>query len=231
MVNPVRVLGQGIAYIGIGAVFLMTVIGAISVDLCILYWVSQNSRTLGESFICSLFLWDIMLARRSNLYENIGFSLLSSLILSAISVGLSFALGVPEFAVLLLAGWAGAFTIILVGAVIYGFGDLLEITWDAIVASLESSPTPTEDLARQQPQVAVQSTSDFGHRIELPKSEQYPAFPPPSYDDATKQEAANDPWGNEKHFNHPLSPAAPSAVAPTAPFAHDDAVVINSYKP
>ena len=152
-------------------------------------------------------------------------------ILSAISVGLSFALGVPEFAVLLLAGWAGAFTIILAGAVIYGFGDLLEITWDAIVASLESAPTPTEDLARQQPQVAVQSTSDFGHRIELPKSEQYPAFPPPSYDDATKQEAANDPWGNEKHFNHPLSSAAPSAVAPTAPFAHDDAVVINSCKP
>ncbi len=128
MANPVKILGIGITYLGLGAMFLMAIIGSFSLDLLLVYFVSKFGNNRGSflnNFIISMFLWNIMLSNRSSLYENVGFSLLASPIISGLSVGLSFALGAPEFGLAILAGWGGAAAILIIGLTVYSTGNLL----------------------------------------------------------------------------------------------------------
>lgn len=210
MRNPVKLLGLGISYLGLGAVFAMAVIGTISIDLVILAYIAKESRSNSSNIFLSLMLWNFMF-RHDSAYVSFGVSLLASPFLSAISVGLAVALGVPEFAVLLIAGWAGAFTIILAGAVIYGLGDAIEATWDAISTSLQSSRSASTSTTYQEEPRRVSSP---GYNNEAP-----PPYEPPTYQEANPDnKAANEEtWEHQTHHKSPFEASAPVAEdnAPT----------------
>jgi hypothetical protein len=204
MRNPVKLLGLGISYLGLGAVFAMAVIGTISIDLVILAYIAKESRSNSSNIFLSLMLWNFMF-RHDSAYVSFGVSLLVSPFLSAISVGLAVALGVPEIAVLLIAGWAGAFTIILAGAVIYGLGDAIQATWDAICTSLQSSRNASNSTTYQPEPRRVSSP---GYNNEAP-----PPYEPPTFQEATPDyKAANeDIWADQTHYKSPLQASAPVA--------------------
>lgn len=204
MANPVKILGMGVVYIGLGALFTMAIIGTMSLDLLLLCMLSQsNSRN--NNFLTTLFMWNIMLSNRSSLYENIGFSLLASPFISAISIGLSVAVGLPEFGVLLLAGWVGAFTILLVGAAIYGLGDTL----GNVFSNMDSTRGH-----RAEASFTHSSTRTMGHTFTVASTPQ----------DQFYNSAANQPqYGyDQKHYPSPLFTANGPAPAPSAPKMDDN---------
>ncbi len=204
MKNPVKLLGLGISYIGLGAVFAMAVVGTISIDLVILAYIAKENRSNSSNMFLSLMLWNFMFKQETS-YASFGISLLLSPFLSAISVGLAVALGVPEIAVLLIAGWAGAFTIILAGAVIYGLGDAIEATWNAISTSLQRSRNLSTNTTYQQDPSIISSP--------VYNNQNPPPYAPPTYQESNPNyKAANqDTWKHETHYQSPLQASAPVA--------------------
>lgn len=61
MANPVKILGIGVVYIGLGALFMMAIIGTISLDLLLLCILSQSNNR-NNNFLATLFMWNIMLS-------------------------------------------------------------------------------------------------------------------------------------------------------------------------
>ena len=196
MANALKILGKGIVYLGLGALFIMAIIGTMSLDLLILCLISQSDRR-NNNFFATLFMWDIMLSNRSSLYENIGFSLLASPFISAVTIGLSVAVGLPEFGLLQLAGWVGAFTILLAGAVIYGLGDTLE---DAF-----------SDMGRSRSHRVETTYTSSNKRMGKAFSRSAPS---------QQQKPFGKAAANEGHYGSPLNTRG-NAPSPSAPARSD----------
>lgn len=217
MANPVKILGTGIVYLGLGAMFVMAIIGAFSLDILYLILLSQLIDRSGSNFIVSLLVWNMMFSSHDSLYENIGYSLLASPFISALSIGLSFAAGVPEFGVLLFLGWTGAFTILLAGAVVYGIGDALGAAFTSIPRGLDFHSSRSETTFSYD-----SSHEEYVHAHRSQPSQQSEHFPSvhatSSKEDFTIAPAANhDTWGEQRHFASPITAARPSA-----PYMHGE---------
>ncbi len=194
MANPLKVLGKGISYVGLGTVFLMAIVGSISIDMVIFAaLIKESKKRDGNNFLTG-YLFGLMWSnnnssRRGGFYTDAGIMLLISPLLTAVAVALSFALGVPEIGVALIAGWVGAFSIVTLGLAIYSLGDMIEGVFAKFSAwSNEASRTRTyhNDYTRDIPAHA---------HAHAPA----PAQPVPT---------RNATWLNQPHFSSPIAPPA-----------------------
>ena len=100
-------IGTGLKYGGAGGLFVMAVVGSISIDLVLLSAAEKNR----DSFLTGYILGSMFSRGNVNPIPL----LIASPITSAIAVGLSFALGVPGTGLAILAGWVLAATLLAVG--------------------------------------------------------------------------------------------------------------------
>ena len=140
MANPVKSLGKGISYVGMGAIFLMAVVGTVAIDIVILTALSKENRRHRDNGFLTGYLLGLMWSNnhQSNnrsFYANAGIMLLISPLLTTIAVVLSFALGVPEVGIALIAGWAGAFSILTLGIAVCAVSDVLEQFFSSLFRS------------------------------------------------------------------------------------------------
>lgn len=208
-VNPIKAVGIGVVYIGLGALFLMSIIGALSLDLLLLYVVSQNNRNNNffANLIVTFWLWDRLMMNSERLYDDVGLMILSSPFITAITVGLSFLLGAPEFGLLLVAGWVGAFTILLAGSVIYGLGDVLESIVETLVGGLSSVLNSVGDYVDG---LSSSQTMEDHYQYQEDRSASYKTQSrPPAY---SEKQSYNDP-----HFPSPLHTHVASYTGTSAP--------------
>lgn len=201
MANPVKSLGKGITYVGKGAVFLMAVVGAVAIDIVILEALSKESRRdRGDNGFLTGYLFGLMWSNNQsnnrNFYENAAIMLLISPLLTTIAVALSFALGVPEVGIALIAGWAGAFSIIAVGMAVCAVSDILEHFVSSLFGSNQRNDRGFTSLFRSIPR------DDLGF----------------SNTSVVRPEAGNEhSWNKQQHFDSPLypKPTANPAYEPT----------------
>lgn len=144
MANLVKDLGKGIVYLGMGTMFVMAIVGSISIDLVLVAALAKalrsNSSSNNNSFLTG-YLWGTLFSSRNSstggFYSNLGVMLLASPILTLAAIGLSFALGVPEVGIALAVGWGVAFGLVALGAFIHGVGKMLE-SLTSVIGSLFS---------------------------------------------------------------------------------------------
>jgi hypothetical protein len=111
-----HILGTILMCGGGAGLFIMSVIGSISIDLVILSYASKRRDGFMTGFILgSMF-------SRGSIWPFFGCSLATT----GVAVILSIALGVPGIGALLLAGWAAAILTFSLGATLYNIGDKLE---------------------------------------------------------------------------------------------------------
>ena len=200
MANPIKVVGKGVVILGVGAVFLMSVIGALSLDILLLYLVAKDSRNNNSfaNMIVTFWLWDRLISNSERFYQDIGLMIAASPFITAITVGLSFALGAPEVGMLLIAGWVASFTIILAGAVIHGIGEVLEAVVDAFVGGVGEGLNTANSFA------AGNLSFDDQHKQAKPHAK------------GQQSDAANNPsWQQETHYPSPVHSSTPSAPPPS----------------
>lgn len=101
------ILGKGIFYAGCASLIVMAAVGTISIDLVLLSYAEKNH----DAFLTGYMLGSMW---NSPSYDPTA-ALILSPITSVIATGLSFALGVPEVGIALMAGWAVAATLVGVG--------------------------------------------------------------------------------------------------------------------
>lgn len=101
------IIGTGLKYGGAGSLFVMAVVGTISVDIVLLAYAEKRHNEFLTGFIIGSML------SRDN-FEPIAL-LIASPITSAIAIGLSVALGVPQVGLAIFAGWAFASVLFAVG--------------------------------------------------------------------------------------------------------------------
>jgi hypothetical protein len=181
--NPVKFFGKGVTYLGLGALFAMSIIGSLSIDIVILMAISKeadrNHRREENSFATG-FLWGMMFSnnnsRHRGFYDNALSMMIFSLFLTGIAVILSVALGVPEVGFVLVAGWLGAFATLAAGVAIHALGEGLEsfATW-----LIERVQIVTQEQILTQGQMPVSSTQQqndvFQHSTTSDVTEQpYP---------------------------------------------------------
>lgn len=110
-----HILGTILMCGGGAGLFVMSVIGTISVDLVLLAYASKRR----DSFLTGFILGSMF--QRQSMWPFLG----TSLIMTGVAVILSAALGVPGVGALLLAGWAAATLTFSLGAGLYLAGDKL----------------------------------------------------------------------------------------------------------
>lgn len=121
-----RASGKGIMYIGAGALFLMAIVGTISIDLVILAAVSKDKKSSGGSFFTGYLLGSLFSKNDSSPVV----SLILSPITTTIAIALAFVLGVPEVGVALAAGWGIAAGAVGLGWAVNRAGDMLEMLFN-----------------------------------------------------------------------------------------------------
>ena len=128
MLNLLKKTGKGITYIGMGSMFVMAMIGTISIDIVLIAWINKESRRHGSNGFLTGFLWGTMFSNRNSgsLYYNAGIMLLLSPVTTAVAIGLSFLVGVPGVGIALIMGWGAAFGLVGLGLAIYGIADGLK---------------------------------------------------------------------------------------------------------
>lgn len=101
------IIGRGMIYGGAGALFVMAVVGTISIDLVLLSAAEKNHDRFLTGFVLGS-----MFSRGNTDPVPL---LIASPISSAIAVVLSVALGVPEVGLVIMAGWLLAATTLAIG--------------------------------------------------------------------------------------------------------------------
>jgi hypothetical protein len=112
------ILGVALKYVGGVALFLMAVVGTLSVDLVLLAYAEKK----GNAFLTGFILGSMFSGGSTNPLPL----LIASPITSAIAVGLSFALGVSGVGLFILAGWAAAATLFLIGVGLEALGKAMD---------------------------------------------------------------------------------------------------------
>ena len=116
-----HILGTILMCGGGAGLFVMSVIGTLSVDLVLLAYASKQRNPFLTGFVLgSMF-------SRQSMWPFLG----CSLAITGVAVILSVALGVPGIGALLLAGWAAAALTFSVGVALYHAGDKLLETPEA----------------------------------------------------------------------------------------------------
>jgi hypothetical protein len=201
VINPIKVIGKGVVILGMAALFLMSIIGAMSLDLLLLYVISNRSSR--DNVFVTIYLWHMLLSSRDSLYQDVGLMVLCSPFISAITVGLSFAVGAPEFGVLLMAGWVGAFTVVLAGTTIYGLGDALEAVVEWMVDGLSfgvsaASERVTHILSEGSTLGRSNEHAATSHRHVHPQGKHAHA------DGDKPHEHSPEDWRRESHHRSPV---------------------------
>lgn len=156
--NPIKIFGKGITYLGFGALFLMSIVGSISIDIVILMAISKaanKDRHQSDAFVTG-FLWGMLFSSNRStersLYQDARNMIIYSPFLTGIAVALSFLLGVPEIGVLLIAGWVGALGILIAGIAIHALGERLgDLVTTLINQGQQIIQPPTFEERQRQP--------------------------------------------------------------------------------
>ncbi|MDI1352241.1 MAG: hypothetical protein PSV35_05640 [bacterium] len=112
------IIGMGLKYGGAGALFLMAIVGTISIDLVLLAAAEKTNNSFLTGFILgSMF-------SRGNI-DPLPLLIISP-ITSLIAVTLSFVLAVPTVGVAILAGWALAASLLALGSGIEAIAQAIE---------------------------------------------------------------------------------------------------------
>ena len=164
MINALRLLGKGVTYLGMGALFLMAVVGTLSIDIVVLMFIAKEGKKHNnDGFFTGYLLGLLMSNNRQNnstyynagsTYYNAGMMLLMSPFITAIAIALSFALGVGSVGIALAMGWGVAAGILLVGLMIYGIADGLESCFAPSLtgaSQYQASPTVNTTFTRNYP--------------------------------------------------------------------------------
>lgn len=113
------VLGTGTYYVGAGSLFVMAVVGTVSIDLVLLSYAKEKKNEFFTGYLLGS-----MFNRSSN--NDPLTALMFSPITTGFAVLLSVYLGVPGVGLALLAGWAAAATIFLTGLGLLELADRFE---------------------------------------------------------------------------------------------------------
>lgn len=125
MKNFLKITGEVIINIGAACLFMMAIIGTISIDLVILAAIvaaSEKSNRREHSFLTG-YLWGSMFSNRHHHNDDYSVMLIISPITTAIAITLSIFLGVPMVGLALAAGWLASLGIMGVGIMLYNIGD------------------------------------------------------------------------------------------------------------
>lgn len=101
------ILGVGLMYTGGAALLVMAAIGTVAIDIVLLAYAEKNHN----SFLTGYILGSMFFGPR---IDPVPLFVVSPFT-SAIAVGLSFALGVGEIGLAILAGWAVATVVLTIG--------------------------------------------------------------------------------------------------------------------
>ncbi|WP_115711531.1 hypothetical protein [Legionella sainthelensi] len=101
------IIGKGLIYGGGAGLFIMAAVGTIAIDLVLLAYAEKHHNDFMTGWILGTMFWGPRI-------DPVPLLIVSP-ITSLIAVGLSFALGVPQVGVALLAGWALASTVFAIG--------------------------------------------------------------------------------------------------------------------
>ncbi|KTD56786.1 hypothetical protein Lsan_2946 [Legionella santicrucis] len=113
------IIGKGLIYGGGAGLLVMAVVGTIAIDLVLLTYAEKHHNDFMTGWILGTMFWGPRV-------EPLPLLIVSP-ITSLIAVGLSFALGVPQVGVALLAGWALAATVFTVGCALVSLSESINL--------------------------------------------------------------------------------------------------------
>lgn len=169
----VKQVGKGITALGMGFLFIMSVIGTLSFDFIILRMISKgnNNSNNSDAFLTG-YLWGSLMSNRGPRYSSANHSsgnivadgaalFIVSLIMTIISVPLSAYLGVPEVGYWLIMGWVGASATLAGGLIIYSAAEQLEnlLPPEVAIAELVSSVNNERTFGSSYARVSAQTTT------------------------------------------------------------------------
>nr|WP_238584440.1 hypothetical protein [Legionella gratiana] len=109
------IIGKGLIYGGGAGLLVMAAVGTMAIDLVLLAYAEKHHNDFMTGWILGSMFWGPRVDPLP--------LLIASPITSAIAVGLSVALGVPQVGVALLAGWAIAATVFAVGCALVSLSE------------------------------------------------------------------------------------------------------------
>lgn len=108
-------IGTGLKYGGAGSLLIMAVVGTVAVDLVLLAYAKKNH----DQFVTGYIIGSMFHCRHIDPVAL----LIASPITSAIAVGLSFLLGVPQIGWAVLIGWTFATVVMAIGVSIQSLAE------------------------------------------------------------------------------------------------------------
>jgi hypothetical protein len=132
------ILGTVLMYSGGAGLFIMAVVGTVAIDIVLLTAAFQSHN----DFVTALVFMSIFMGPRPDPF----LALVASPITTAIAVVLAVCLGVPQVGFALMAGWAIAASLCLLGYGLLMLSDALKPENKAQYGALEVSDSEPEDV-------------------------------------------------------------------------------------
>lgn len=161
-----HILGLGLMYAGAGALFVMAIVGTISIDLVILAYAERHHNSFLTAYI-----WFSLFTGGNGHHDPIPL-LIASPITSIIAIALSFALGVSGVGIGIAIGWGVAFGILALGFIIDAIAEAIK------PAEVQQLP-PSGGVAQPQAwQASANGNSPGFFQAQQPSAPVFGAPPP-----------------------------------------------------
>ncbi|OGV25364.1 MAG: hypothetical protein A3F18_00170 [Legionellales bacterium RIFCSPHIGHO2_12_FULL_37_14] len=155
----VKGFGIGVTWVGLACLFVASVVGTVSIDLVILMALSK-SGSRHNGVLTGFILGSFLFRDRSYSYTSPAVLMVSSLIMTAIAIGIAMAYAMPFVAIILAGIWALAIGVTGLGIGIKALGEVIEkenyVTFPAPANTAQFPPSfaPREEMQVLQEPVA-----------------------------------------------------------------------------
>ena len=178
-----KALAMGVLYLGMGALFMMSVVGTIASDIVILTAILSSRNRADASLFLTGYLWGMLLSPGFSRPYAVAPMLLASPLLTGLANILSVLLGVPAVGWALGMGWVVAGSIVVAGAFLLGVANgFLDASWlQPSPDKLADEPSDTVLSSHQKGMSPLLSPSSASHKpLATRNIEVYtPLFTPP----------------------------------------------------